>query len=117
VGRLIATGELASFMQKPVRADAERIAIRVAEGWVKSKATRLTDWTDWPDPIPEDLWAWAIELASIAYSNPTGIATRTVGDETTGFVIARRAEILDAIEQAYGGAQPSYQFPPAPCWP
>ena len=114
MGRLVGAGELATYLQRPLRSDVETMAIRVAEEWLRSACTSLTDW---PDPVPEDLWAWALELAGIAYSNPEGLATRTAGDDTQGWVIARKQEILDAAQERYGGAQPVGHFPPAPCWP
>lgn len=114
MGRLVGRGELGTHLQRPVREDSEALAIRVAEGWLRSVCTRLPDW---PDPVPEDLWAWALELTVIAYENPRGLASRTVGEDTQAWAIARKQQILDAAEGKYGGTQPEYHFPPAPCWP
>lgn len=114
MGQLVGPGQLAVYLQQPTRADAEEIAIRVAEGWLRSVTPSLTSW---PQPPPEDLWAAALELAGIAYSNPQGLITRTVGDDTQGWAITRRQQVLDAVKEKYGGAQPQGSFPVALCWP
>lgn len=117
MGQLVGPGQLELYLQHPTRPETEEIAIRVAEGWLRSVTTSLTDW---PQPPPEDLWAWALELASIAYSNPQGLVSRTTDEDTRGWVVERRQQILDAARQKYsGGSAPSGtgSFPPAPCWP
>lgn len=111
---LVREGELETFLHHSVIPQFERTAIRVAEGWLRSVTPSLAQW---PDPVPEDLWAWAIELTSIAYSNPQGLLTRTAGEETQVWAATRRQEILDAAAEAYGGTPPQGSFPPAPAWP
>ncbi|MGH3693240.1 MAG: hypothetical protein ACRDRX_04440 [Pseudonocardiaceae bacterium] len=117
MGALVAPGELAAYLQHPVRADTEEIAIRVAEGWLTSVTATIQPW---PQPPPEDLWAWALELASIAYSNPQGLHQRTTDEDTREWSAGRREQILNAARSKYGGgSQPSGtdSFPPALCWP
>jgi hypothetical protein len=101
--------DLPSWLQIP-QVDTET-AIRVrryANGWLMS-ATGLASW---PAVIPDDLWAWAIELAGIAYRNPTSLTSETVDGYTMAADSARKAEILAAAKAAYGGASsPLYSFP------
>jgi hypothetical protein len=115
VGALVGPGQLSTYLQLPTREDSEDMAIRVAEGWLRGKCTQLTAWP--PSPVPDDLWAWAIELAAMVYSNPEGLATRTVNEDTHGWIISRRAEILAAAAQRYGGAAPQGSFPDSLDWP
>jgi hypothetical protein len=101
--------DLPSWLQIP-QVDTET-AIRVrryANGWLMS-ATGLSSW---PAVIPDDLWAWAIELAGIAYRNPTGLTSETVDGYSMGADSARKAEILAAAKARYSGAgSPQYSFP------
>lgn len=86
---------------------------RYASGWL-ANATRLTPWP--PDPVPDDIWAWAIELAGIAFRNPTGVSSESIDDYSRGDDAVRRAEILKAATAAYGGTSlPQYSFP-EPDW-
>jgi hypothetical protein len=101
--------DLRTFMQVPA-VDAGTVARvrRFATGWLLN-ATRLTSF---PDPAPDDLWAWAVELAAIAYRNPSAFTNASIDDFSVGFDGARRKEILDAARAAYSGASlPSYEFP------
>lgn len=102
-------GDLPSWLQVP-EVDAET-AIRVrryANGWLMS-ATGLKTW---PDPITDDLWAWAIELAAIAHRNPTGLTSESVDDYQARFDARRRKEILDEAKLCYSaGNAPHYEFP------
>ena len=71
-----------------------------------------TGLSSWPDPIPDDLWAWAIELAGIAYRNPTALNSETVSDYTYSQDRAAKEAILAAAKTKYGGASsPQYSFP------
>ncbi len=89
-------------------------AIRVASGLLLS-ATRLSEW---PDPVPDDLWAWGVELASLVYDNPTGRQSEEAGDVTSSWPVRRRSEILSAAAAVYSvSAGPSFSFPDASPWP
>jgi hypothetical protein len=124
MGQIVQTGELAVYLQHQVKADVEASAIRVAEGWLLAACTALTEW---PAPVPDDLWAWAIELAAIAYNNPLGLVQRVTDEDTRSWGTERRKEILAAARQRYGSgaATPVFSdsatgdsnFPPAPRWP
>ncbi|WP_327029713.1 hypothetical protein OG989_04105 [Micromonospora sp. NBC_01740] len=86
---------------------------RVVSGWLRS-ATTLTEW---PDPIPDDLFGWGLELAAIAYSNPEGLASEAVGATSATWERGRRAEILRAAREAYPAVTrgPLFSFP-EPDW-
>lgn len=106
-------GDLPVYIGDP-EADPNRVALarRFANGWLMS-ATRLSSW---PDPVPDDLWAWAIELAAIAFDNPAGVDSEAIDDHKVTYNRERRAEILTAAGAAYAGATgPLYSFP-EPDW-
>lgn len=95
---------------------AATVARRQAGGWL-SDATGLTAW---PDPLPDRLWTWAIELAAIAYNNPDGALEEQTDDYRVKHDRARRMEILDAARSAYpspapAGSGPQWSFP-EPDW-
>jgi hypothetical protein len=101
--------DLPSWLQVP-EVD-EQTAIRVrryANGWLMA-ATGLASW---PDPVPDNLWAWAIELAGIAYRNPTALTSESIDDYQVSHDRERRAEILAEAKAVFGGARsPVYAFP------
>lgn len=102
--------DLPSWLQAPqVDTETATRARRYASGWLKH-ATQLTTWP--PVPVPDDIWAWAIELAGIAMRNPTGLASQSLDDHSVSYDNSRRQEILDAARAAYSGASvPLYSFP------
>lgn len=112
---LFGLGDLPSWLQVPeVDAETATRVRRAVNGWLQD-ATGLAEW---PDPVPDRLWAWAIELAGIAYRNPTADNAETIGAVSTQFGDrARRAEILAAARRAYppSVSQPQYSFP-EPDW-
>ncbi|GAA3781204.1 hypothetical protein [Micromonospora maritima] len=107
-------GDLPSWLQVPeVDLETATRIRRAVSGWLRD-ATGLTVW---PDPVPDDLWAWAVELAAMVYNNPTSANAETVGATSVQFGDrARRAEILAAARRAYSVAgQPQFSFP-EPDW-
>ena len=105
---LFTLDEFASYIQQDVDTSTATVVRRVASGWLMS-ATGLNVW---PDPTPDDVWTWALELAAIAYRNPDGTSSETVDDYTVMADRARRKEILEAARVGYGGASiPQYSFP------
>jgi len=112
VADLFTLPELASYMQRELDAESATNARRVASGWLGS-ATGLSEWTE---PVPDDLWTWALELAEMAYGNPSGYASETIDDHAITFNRARRADILEAARKKYStGSTPVYSFP-EPDW-
>lgn len=107
-------GDLPKWLQVP-QVDTEAAALyrRAVNGWLKN-ATGLSGW---PDPVPDDLWGWAIELAAMVSENPTLLNAETVGATSATFGDrARRAQILDEARKAYNtAAQPQWSFP-EPDW-
>jgi hypothetical protein len=101
--------DLPSWLQVPqVDTETATRVRRAASGWLMA-ATRLAAW---PNPVPDDLWAWAIELAAIAFRNPAAAASESIDDYSVSYDRARRAEILKAAALAYSGANvPLYSFP------
>lgn len=122
MGQLVGPGQLASYLQHSTRPDSEELAIRIAEGWLASVTTQLPVW---PQPPPEDLWSWALELAALAYSNPTSMTSRTTDEDTRTWSAERRIEILAAAADRYGDGRgsasttggPQGDFPIALDWP
>ena len=98
-------------------ASAQR-ARRVAHGQLRA-ATGLREW---PAPAPDDLWAWGVELAALAWDNPRGRATSTTGAVSDAWIVTRRREILAEAARRYGpsgsGAPgPAGLFPLPVAWP
>lgn len=112
-------GDLPSWLQIPeVDAETATRVRRYVNGWLQD-ATGLTVW---PDPVPDRLWAWAIELAAIVSENPSAKWSQTIDDTADVFergAQGRRREILDAARSAYNTAgKPQGSFPaPDLCWP
>lgn len=109
-------GDLPSWMQVPeIDAETAIRARRAVNGWLQD-ATGLTTW---PDPVPDRLWAWAIELASMVIDNPTAKWSETIDDSITVYergAQGRRREILDAARAAFNTAgKPQGSFP-EPDW-
>jgi hypothetical protein len=110
VADLFDLGDLPSWLQVPeVDAETATRVSRVSSAWLQD-ATGLTDW---PSPVPDRLWAWALELAAIAFNNPTSLASETIDDyQMTVSDRLRRREILDSARQAYNTAgKPQGSFP------
>lgn len=107
-------GDLPSWLQVPqVDTETATRARRYASGWLLS-ATRLSTWP--PNPVPDDIWAWAIELAGIALRNPLAVESESIDDYNVSYDKERREEILAAARAAYSGAGvPSFSFP-EPDW-
>lgn len=106
-------GELPLWMQDPeLDPNVAALNRRFANGWLQD-ATGLAEW---PDPIPDRLWAWAIELAAIANRWPDGTSREAIDDFQAQQDRARRKEILDAARTAYSGASTPLGVFPEPDW-
>jgi hypothetical protein len=112
VADLFDLGDLPSWLQVPgVDTETATRVRRAVNGWLQD-ATGLTDW---PNPVPDRLWAWAIELAAITFDNPTGLFSTTIDDSTTVYdrgSSSRRQQILDQARRVYNTAgKPMGSFP------
>lgn len=88
--------------------DAATIARRLASGWLMGP----TGLTSWPTPVPDNLWAWSIELGAIAYRNPASATSEGADDYSVSYDDRkRRAEILAEARTTYGAGSPQYSFP------
>lgn len=106
--------DLPSWLQVPeVDTETATRVRRFASGWLM-QATGLSTW---PTPVPDDLWAYAIELAAIAFFNPSGLSSESLDDHNVAYSAERRKEILAAARATYatGSTQPVYSFP-EPDW-
>ena len=104
--------DLASILQIPEIDTETAIRVRrMASGWLM----HATGLTDWPSPVPDPLWTWAVELAAIAYYNPSGLSSESLDDHNVSYSAERRKEILAAASSsAYATGtrnQPQYSFP------
>lgn len=104
--------DLPSYLQIPEVDTETAIRVRrIASGWLMS----VTGLSDWPSPVPDPLWAWGIELAAIAYYNPSGLSSESLDDHNVQYSAERRQEILAAAASssyATGSrTQPQYAFP------
>jgi hypothetical protein len=105
-------GDLPSWMQVPaVDTETATRVRRAVNGWLQD-ATGLSVW---PSPVPDRLWAWAIELAAITFDNPTGLLSSTIDDFAAVYdrgASSRRQQILDQARAVYNTAgQPMGSFP------
>ena len=97
---IISAEELTRFLRyptsEPVDAESTALAENVALGWL-SEATGITDWS--PETLTQDLTvkAWVLELAGIAYENPTSMENDTAGDVSSQWR-DRRSQILKTAE-------------------
>lgn len=106
--------DLPSYLQVPeVDTETATRVRRYASGWLMN-ATGLSPFP--PDPVPDDIWAWGLELAAIAFRNPAGAASQAIDDYNVSYDAARREQILMTARAAYGGASlPQFSFP-EPDW-
>lgn len=110
---LFTATDLAQLLQRPVPADAAEIAERVAAGWLSGAGVDIT-----VDPVPDKVFAAAVELGAIAHENPTGLESQTVDGQIDEY--GRRRETILATASASSGydSQPLGSFPPPPLtWP
>lgn len=105
--------ELASLLQRQVQAGGAYAAEEIAAGWLIS-ATGLSAF---PDPLPDDLHVWGLELAALVYNSFTPTDGRTSPVDPVA-----KDRILRAAGRAYGPAGagtggPVGSFPDAVCYP
>lgn len=118
---LFTNEELEAWLQYRVNAPTAAIVEQVVAGWLSS-ATNLASLPAEPPPA---LKAWAIELAGIAYENPTSMSDDQTEQLRSAWMDRRRQILLDVREWAKtlspvevsAGPLPKGSFPPASPWP
>jgi hypothetical protein len=114
VADLFDLADLPSWLQVPeVDTETATRVRRYASGWLLN-ATGLTPWP--PDPVPDDIWAWALELAAIAFRNPSGAASLAIDDFNVSFDAERREQILRAAALAHNTSNTAQFSFPEPDW-
>lgn len=107
---LLTPQELADHLGYDVTQARATSAERVTWGWLKA-ATGLAVR---PDPVPAEVFSWAVELAAIAYENPAAHADDGDGGGiTTAYDRQRRAAIL-ADAAAWAAARAGSSSPTGP---
>ena len=74
-GALFEPQDLSNWLGKTVADEKATSIEKVVWGWLKPQLGA----TERPDPVPDEVFSWAIELAAIAYENPTGLSARQLG--------------------------------------
>lgn len=114
---IISNEDLRAFLPQYDFADeTAEVSVRLVSGWLQ----RATGLSPLPDPLPDDLWADALELAGLLISNPESLASRTAGPTSRTWPLAgRRDAILARVASVYRQARsaPSGCFPPPAGWP
>ncbi|HSV41491.1 MAG TPA: hypothetical protein VLI04_22195 [Nocardioidaceae bacterium] len=118
---LFTEDDLGELIGKPVTESRGAMVERVVWGWLKP----ILDLEDRPDPVPDELFSWAVELGGIAHENPIGLSGKATGPFSEQFsgLRDRRETILKDVRQwaaAQGddtAAAPGGSFPEAPCYP
>lgn len=118
---LFSPNELTDWLQYDVQPGPAAQVERVVAGWL-SEATGLDAF---PDPLPPALYAWAIELAGIAYENPTSMTDDQAGETRSAWADRKRQILLSAAAWGQRNATPGAgstpsplgRFPAAPGWP
>jgi hypothetical protein len=113
---LFTAGDLGEWLGRTVGNGKATMVERVVWGWLKPVLGAETR----PDPVPAEVFSWAVELGAIAHENPAGLSSKELGPGKAAFSAERRAEILRDAD-AYGGGtsalSPQGSFPPAPVYP
>jgi hypothetical protein len=109
-------GDLPSWMRvSGVDTETATRYRRAVNGWLQD-ATGLDTW---PSPVPDKLWAWALELAAIVWDNPMANWSSAIDDASTVYergAQGRRREILDAARRTYNTASKPQGSFPDPDW-
>lgn len=113
--QLFAAEDLTGLLGRPITIEQADTAERIVWGWL---APILG--TNRPDPIPDSVYSWAVELGAIAIENPSGLESYQLGAERLQFSAERRGEILSEAAAGGvpgGGTTPRGSFPTACGWP
>jgi hypothetical protein len=92
------------------------MVILLVRGWLLD----ATELDALPDPLPEWLWAAAVELAALLASNPESLAQKTVGPTSRSWPMSsRRDQIIGRVRRKYRSLRlaPQGSYPDAPGYP
>lgn len=108
--------DLKNLIGREVTQAAAEMAERIVWGWLSP----VLNLDDRPDPVPDAVFSWAVELGAIVVENPAGLEYYQLGQERLGFRSERRDEILAQAADggvSGSGGRPQGCFPPACGWP
>ena len=126
-GVLFSPDELKAYLQiSSVDGDAgtdqlTSATVTAIEKVVRGQILDAAGLAEFPAQLPEAVSSWALELAAIAYANPTAAAQDGTDNVTAAYTERRREAIL-ARAQAWGAkvaplvasvSGPRWSFPPA----
>lgn len=117
---ILSSIDLGAWMGRDLDENRATASVRLAEGWLLA-ATRLDPWPDL-NTAGEDLRAWVMELAALAYlNNPREVTQRQTGGVLTawtGDALMRREAILHAARARYNRhGLPQASSPDVNIWP
>ena len=100
-------GDLRAFLPQYDLPDGQvDMVILIVRGWLLD-ATNLDAL---PDPLPDVLWAAAVELAALLASNPESLAQKTIGPTSRAWPMSpRRDAIIDRLRKRWRAAAMSPQ--------
>lgn len=110
---LFTADDLSDLLGVEVEERRATVVESVVWGWVRP----LLASQERPDPAPEELYAWALELGAIAHANPAGLSSRAFGDVSEGYASERRAEILELVRTSAQGVAPGDSAAAGPAAP
>lgn len=114
---IFSSNELGEWLGRDVTETKARSIERVVWGWLKGPLGLAAR----PDPVPDEVFSWAIELGAIAHENPAGLSSRQLGSSQRAFSLERRNEILEMARGGVPGTvtvpSPSGSFPTALDYP
>lgn len=119
--QLFTPTDLSHWLGSPVDDGRGAVVERVVWGWLVEVLTA----TERPSPVPDQLFAWALELGAIAHENPAGLSSKGFGDVTEAYSEERRRALLATIAGSdlgngvgsAAGTRPRGSFPPAQAYP
>lgn len=119
--QLFTATELGNWLGVTVDEGRATVVERVVWGWLVEVLSTDTR----PEPVPAQLFSWAIELGAIAHENPGGLSAKAFGDVSEAYSEERRKALLALVagsELGNGlgssaGSRPRGSFPAARDYP
>lgn len=115
---IVSSDELLAHSQRvDIDDQTAQTAVRMSSAWLADE-TRIIPWP--PNPLPEILWSWCLELATLIVANPESKTQRGVGGVSEGWATVRRDQILALARARFAAtAKPigSFDPPHSPSYP